>query len=142
MTGELALAGLARPVSVPTSADRALPVCAAETGTFDSGEIWIITSPAIAHSPETPSLYTHHTPSPLYNHITMASRTATRALRSSLRQAAKAPAVQQRTFVSAINAASRPALAQAPKAANAFIQQRGVKTVDFAGHKEDVYGRH
>jgi hypothetical protein len=83
-----------------------------------------------------------HTPSPLYTHITMASRTATRALRSSLRQAAKAPAVQQRTFVSAINAASRPALAQAPKAANAFVQQRGVKTVDFAGHKEDVYGRH
>jgi len=81
-------------------------------------------------------------PSPLYNHITMASRTATRALRSSLRQAAKAPAVQQRTFVSAINAASRPALAQAPKAANAFVQQRGVKTVDFAGHKEDVYGMH
>lgn len=72
----------------------------------------------------------------------MASRTATRALRSSLRQAAKAPAVQQRTFVSAINAASRPALAQAPKAAQQFVQQRGVKTIDFAGHKEDVYGMH
>jgi ketol-acid reductoisomerase len=70
----------------------------------------------------------------------MASRTASRALRSSLRQAAKAPAVQQRTFVSAVNAASRPALAQAPKAATQFIQQRGVKTIDFAGHKEDVYG--
>jgi len=72
----------------------------------------------------------------------MASRTASRALRSSLRQAAKAPAVQQRTFVSAVNAASRPALAQAPKAATQFIQQRGVKTIDFAGHKEDVYGMH
>jgi ketol-acid reductoisomerase len=72
----------------------------------------------------------------------MASRTASRALRTSLRQAAKAPAVQQRTFVSAVNAASRPALAQAPKAATQFIQQRGVKTVDFAGHKEDVYGMH
>ena len=72
----------------------------------------------------------------------MASRTATRALRSSLRQAAKAPAVQQRTFVSAVNAASRPALAQAPKAAQQFVQQRGIKTVDFAGHKEDVYGMH
>ena len=70
----------------------------------------------------------------------MASRTASRALRSSLRQAAKAPAVQQRTFVSAVNAASRPDLAQAPKAATQFIQQRGIKTVDFAGHKEDVYG--
>ena len=93
-----------------------------------------------------PPTYSHHItpPSPLYPHIThtMASRTATRALRSSLRQAVKAPAVQQRTFVSAINAASRPALAQAPKAANAFVQQRGVKTVDFAGHKEDVYGMH
>jgi ketol-acid reductoisomerase len=72
----------------------------------------------------------------------MASRTASRALRSSLRQAAKAPAVQQRTFVSAVNAASRPALAQAPKAATSFVQQRGVKTIDFAGHKEDVYGMH
>ena len=71
----------------------------------------------------------------------MASRTASRALRSSLRQTVKAPAVQQRTFVSAVNAASRPALAQAPKAAAPFVQQRGVKTVDFAGHKEDVYGR-
>lgn len=71
----------------------------------------------------------------------MASRTASRALRSSLRQTVKAPAVQQRTFVSAVNAASRPALAQAPKAAAPFVQQRGVKTVDFAGHKEDVYGK-
>jgi ketol-acid reductoisomerase len=72
----------------------------------------------------------------------MASRTATRALRSSLAQAAKAPAVQQRTFVSAVNAASRPALTKAPKAATQFVQQRGVKTIDFAGHKEDVYGMH
>jgi hypothetical protein len=127
---------------VPTRAITHSRVRAAETGSLELEKCQIITFAAIAHSPETPSLYHTTPPSPLYNHITMASRTATRALRSSLRQAAKAPAVQQRTFVSAINAASRPALAQAPKAANAFVQQRGVKTVDFAGHKEDVYGKH
>jgi ketol-acid reductoisomerase len=51
---------------------------------------------------------------------------------------AAAPA-QKRTFVSAINAASRAA----PKAAVSaqFQQTRGLKTVDFAGHKETVYER-
>lgn len=72
----------------------------------------------------------------------MASRSASRAFRSSLKQL-KAPSsgVQQRTFVSAVNAASRPTLQPAQKAASAFVQQRGVKTVDFAGHKEQVYGQ-
>ena len=71
----------------------------------------------------------------------MASRSASRALRSSLKQV-KAPSVQQRTFVSAVNAASRPTLQPAQKAASAFVQQRGVKTIDFAGHKEKVLGKH
>lgn len=70
----------------------------------------------------------------------MASKNASRALRTSLRQL-KAPQVQQRSFVSAVNA-SRPSLQPALKATqSAFVQQsRGKKTVDFAGDKEVVYG--
>jgi ketol-acid reductoisomerase len=69
----------------------------------------------------------------------MASRQASRALRQTARQLAAAPA-QKRTFVSAINAASRTA---APKAAVSaqFQQTRGIKTVDFAGTKETVFGK-
>lgn len=54
----------------------------------------------------------------------------------------KAPQTQQRTFVSAVNAAARPSLRPAQKVAtSAFVQQtRGKKTVDFAGDKEVVYG--
>ena len=68
----------------------------------------------------------------------MASQRSTRALRVALRQAT-APRVQQRTFVSAVNAASRPVVQKA--ATSAFVQQvRGAKTVDFAGDKEKVFG--
>ena len=43
----------------------------------------------------------------------------------------------RRTFVSALNASARPTA----RAAVASAQQvRGVKTIDFAGVKEDVYG--
>ena len=67
----------------------------------------------------------------------MASRTASRALASSIKQLA-APAVQRRTFVAVAGAAKRAA----PKAAAAVPaqQRRGVKTIDFAGTKEKVYG--
>lgn len=69
----------------------------------------------------------------------MASQKTSRALRLALRQAS-APRVQQRTFLSAVRAASRPSLT--PSAASTLVQQtRGVKTVDFAGVKEDVYER-
>lgn len=69
---------------------------------------------------------------------TMATKHASRALRASLRQAA-APRVQQRTFVSAVNAASRPMVQKVALAS--FVQpSRGAKTVDFAGDKEKVYG--
>lgn len=69
----------------------------------------------------------------------MASHKTSRALRVALRQA-NAPRVQQRTFLSAVRAASRPSLS--PSTSPAFVQQtRGVKTVDFAGVKEDVYER-
>ena len=66
----------------------------------------------------------------------MASRTFSRALRSPLaKQLTSAPA--RRTFVSALNASARPTA----RAAVASSQQvRGVKTIDFAGTKEDVYG--
>lgn len=66
----------------------------------------------------------------------MASRTFSRALRSPLAKQLSAPA--RRTFVSALNASARPSVA---RAAVASAQQvRGVKTIDFAGTKEDVYG--
>ncbi|MBE7181894.1 MAG: hypothetical protein INR71_11935 [Terriglobus roseus] len=67
----------------------------------------------------------------------MASRRASRALAGSLKQLS-APAVQRRTFVSAVSAARTAA----PKAAVTvpFQQRRGVKTIDFAGTKETVYG--
>ncbi|KLP06474.1 Uncharacterized protein Y057_3517 [Fusarium fujikuroi] len=58
----------------------------------------------------------------------MASRNFTKALRGPARQLASAPRVQQRTFVAAARSAARQ-------------QVRGVKTIDFAGHKEDVYER-
>merc|ERR1712072_416917 len=64
--------------------------------------------------------------------IVMASQRSSRALRVALRQAS-APRVQQRTFVSAVNAASRPSVQPAQKAiASSFVQQtRGAKTVDY-----------
>lgn len=72
---------------------------------------------------------------PNYN---MASKHASRALRASLRQAST-PRVQQRTFVSAVNAATRPTVQKVAPAP--FVQQaRGAKTVDFAGDKEKVFG--
>lgn len=44
----------------------------------------------------------------------------------------------RRTFVSALNASARPTAARAAVASTQ--QVRGVKTIDFAGTKEDVYG--
>ncbi len=68
----------------------------------------------------------------------MASKHASRALRTSLKQLAS-PRIQQRTFTAVANG-SRPALQKA--AAATFVQQtRGMKTVDFAGDKEVVYGK-
>lgn len=72
----------------------------------------------------------------------MASKNTTRALRYVAKQLS-APRVQQRTFVSAVNASKQTLRPAAQKAAtSAFVQQtRGKKTVDFAGDKEVVYGR-
>ena len=65
----------------------------------------------------------------------MASRQFSRALRSPLAKQFSAPA--RRTFASAVNAAARRPVARAAVAAQ---QVRGVKTIDFAGTKEKVYG--
>jgi ketol-acid reductoisomerase len=66
----------------------------------------------------------------------MSSRSFSKALRPLARQLAS-PAVQRRTFVAAAGAVR----ASAVRAAAAPAQQvRGVKTIDFAGSKEDVYG--
>ncbi|GME39020.1 putative ketol-acid reductoisomerase [Neofusicoccum parvum] len=68
-------------------------------------------------------------------------RVLVKALRASARQLA-APAVQRRTFVSALNAASKGVVAAAPRAAAMPQQQtRGMKTIDFAGTKEVVFER-
>lgn len=71
----------------------------------------------------------------------MASKHASRALRSSLKQIKAPTRSTQRSFVSAVNA-SRPSLVTAQKAAtSAIVQQtRGAKTIDFAGSKEKVFG--
>jgi hypothetical protein len=73
----------------------------------------------------------------LQSFITMASRTLSRAIRAPLAKQLSAPA--RRTFVSAINASARPT-ARAVAASAQQQQVRGVKTIDFAGTKEDVYG--
>jgi hypothetical protein len=72
---------------------------------------------------------------PLHSITQMASRTFSRALRSPLAKQLSAPA--RRTFVSALKA--RPTAARTVAAAQ---QVRGVKTIDFAGTKEQVYGEY
>lgn len=65
----------------------------------------------------------------------MAARTFSRALRSPLAKQLSAPA--RRTFVSALNASARPT---ARAVVGSAQQVRGVKTIDFAGTEEVVYG--
>lgn len=77
----------------------------------------------------------------LHNHLPilfiMASRSFSKVLRSPLTRQIVSPAVQRRTIVSALGGVR----ATVAKAATAPVQQvRGVKTVDFAGHKEKVFG--
>lgn len=76
----------------------------------------------------------------------MASRSFSKALRPLARQlASSSPAVQQRTFVAAAGAVRATAVAARVAGAGAAAparqqQTRGVKTMDFAGSKEEVYG--
>ena len=71
----------------------------------------------------------------------MASRSFSRALRSSPTRQLTLPATQRRTLISASKYA-RTGLAAPLKPASvaSFQQTRGVKTIDFAGTKEVVYG--
>ena len=69
----------------------------------------------------------------------MASRSFSKTLRAGARQLA-APRVQQRTFVAARQLVRAAAVAR-PALAGAAQQTRGLKSMDFAGHKEDVYGK-
>ena len=72
-----------------------------------------------------------------------ASRSVSRALRSNIARQVVAPAVQKRSLVLAATSAAKAAVATAPRRppkAAVHIQQRGLKTIDFAGTKEVVYG--
>lgn len=71
----------------------------------------------------------------------MASKSIPKVLRSSgARQLTSN--TQRRTFVSALNAVRATSAAAAKPAFVAPVvqQKRGMKTIDFAGHKEVVYG--
>lgn len=73
----------------------------------------------------------------LYPKAKMAQRAFTRALRTNVARQIAAP-VQRRTIATAFTAA-RVTVAVAPRIP-ALVQKRGIKTIDFAGVKEDVYG--
>jgi hypothetical protein len=73
--------------------------------------------------------------------LTMASRGFTKALRAAPRQRLPSQSFQRRTLTYSL--AARPSIATSTRATFAgSIQQqvRGVKTIDFAGHKEQVFG--
>lgn len=70
----------------------------------------------------------------------MSSRSFSKALRSPLARQLAAPA-QRRSFVAAAGLVRASAVAAKTVAASPAQQQvRGVKTIDFAGSKEQVWG--
>lgn len=74
--------------------------------------------------------------------VIMSSRSFSRAARSPLARQLTSPAVQRRTFVSALNGVRATAVTARPAVPALQQQTRGVKTIDFAGSKEEVYGKH
>lgn len=72
----------------------------------------------------------------------MSSRSFSRALRTPLGRQLTSPVVQRRTFISALGGVRVNGVAATVKSAVAGpVQQvRGVKTIDFAGSKETVFG--
>lgn len=71
----------------------------------------------------------------------MASRGFSKALRAPVARRFSVSAVPRRSFVSGV--AARPTVSTAARAAVAAPvtqQTRGLKTIDFAGTKETVYG--
>lgn len=73
----------------------------------------------------------------------MASRTFTRTLKISLPRSLASPLAQRRSLVSAGRyvraAATVPATS---RGGSSLVFSRGMKTIDFAGHKETVYGKY
>lgn len=71
----------------------------------------------------------------------MASRSFSKALRTPLTRQLVSPAIQNRSFASAVLAV-KAVVAHVPRASTcgSVQQTRGVKTIDFAGHKEQVFG--
>lgn len=73
--------------------------------------------------------------------VIMASRICSRSLRVPLARQFASPAYQRRTFVLALGGLKAGIVAPTrPIVGAALKQTRGVKTIDFAGHKEKVYG--
>jgi len=71
----------------------------------------------------------------------MASRSFSRAFRSPITRQLTAPSSQRRTFLAASKHARASIAAPLKSTASLSSQQaRGIKTIDFAGTKETVYG--
>lgn len=71
----------------------------------------------------------------------MASKNFARALRATSARQFVAPAVQKRALSTALKGARPSTLSATKTIAGGYGQTRGVKTIDFAGHKEKVYER-
>lgn len=71
----------------------------------------------------------------------MASRGFSKALRSQLARRVASPAVQSRSFVAASSLVRATPKARPAVASAVYQQVRGVKTIDFAGTPEEVYGK-
>lgn len=69
----------------------------------------------------------------------MASRRAPQALRSSLSQLSRSAVAPGARFTPALLARAAPTASRAA-VAGSVQQTRGMKTIDFAGTKETVYG--
>ena len=71
----------------------------------------------------------------------MASRNINRALKFPVSRQLVSPIAQRRTFVYALSNSRGALAAQLRPAVTAPLNQiRGLKQIDFAGHKETVYG--
>lgn len=125
------------------------PISEASTPALPPARQYCHTSFSIspAESPPTRQLFPIHSKSyklhssNSHKLLGMASRSFSKALRSPLARQITAPAVQRRTMVSALAGARATAPSMVKTATTTSMQQvRGVKTVDFAGHKETVYG--
>ncbi|MCJ1355929.1 MAG: Bifunctional acetohydroxyacid reductoisomerase [Icmadophila ericetorum] len=71
----------------------------------------------------------------------MASRSFSKALCKPLTQQLLAPKIHTRGFLSLVGGSSRARVTCVGRAAIPVQQVRGVKTIDFAGHKEQVFER-